>query len=412
MLLPPKSRAPMAGMLAQSAIARFGDQMAAIVYGWGLLDKTGNSWASSLVIAASLGALVAGTLFAGRLIARFGARTVALAGAWSSVAAAVALALLFAAGVSDPFLVAAIAAAGAALDGPAVIAAETNYPQIARLARFDLVRLNAVDDGLDHAAGLVAPAAGAAIVALLGIAAGAGVLAVLGLCAATVLTVALPGFRHRAQAAATPLSTVLRYVRGDVLLFRLTAMFALVIAIFMTLELVLLPAMIAEAGKGADTLAAFFFAAGLGGLAGAAAAGSVLRDLSVPALTALAFLMLACGAAIGALSIDGLVLTLCGALFGLAAGIVSPSAASLFQTWPPKALRADVQAVSGALLFAATPLALLAGGAMADLVPPVIAMAIAAAVLVALAALAWFTLPDPRALRPHWQAPLSRRGAP
>lgn len=42
----------MLGLLAQSGHARLSDQMAAIVYGWGLLKETGSSVTSGLVMAA------------------------------------------------------------------------------------------------------------------------------------------------------------------------------------------------------------------------------------------------------------------------------------------------------------------------------------------------------------------------
>lgn len=394
MLRVASTRTPMIGLLTQSALARLSDQMAAVVYGWGLLEETGNSQASSLVIAASLGALVIGTLFAGRLIALFGARRVALAGVWTSVAAAFAIALLFLDGFSNPVVVAAIVALGAILDGPAGIATETNYPEIARIARFDLVRLNAIDDGLDHAAGLVAPAAGAALVALHGVTAGALVLALLGLSAAVTLTLALPRFRSSQAVAGASLAGALRLIRLDNLLFPLTVMFSLAMGIFIALELIVLPRMIAETGMGAGMLALFLSSAGIGGLAGAATAAPLSRRIPLPSLVAIVFGLMASGVAIAIFAVNAMALTACGALLGFASGIVTPVAVSLFQTRPPKNLRADVQAVSGALIFATTPIALVAGGMAADLVEPYIVMAAFLLVLTMLAALAWFWVPD------------------
>ena len=73
-----KTRKPLFGLLVQSGLGRFADRMAAIVYGWAILQQTGSGLWAGVVIAAHVGVLVIGTLFAGRLIARFGARRVAL----------------------------------------------------------------------------------------------------------------------------------------------------------------------------------------------------------------------------------------------------------------------------------------------------------------------------------------------
>jgi hypothetical protein len=93
------------------------------------------------------------------------------------------IALMLHFGFTNPALIAVLAALGAILDGPSAIASKTHYPQIAKLARFDLIRLNALDDGLDGAATLIAPATGVVLVTSFGLAGGATALAVLGLCA-------------------------------------------------------------------------------------------------------------------------------------------------------------------------------------------------------------------------------------
>jgi MFS family permease len=176
--------------------------MAAVVYGSGLLEASGSSVGPSLVMAASFGALAIGTFFAGRMIGRFGARPVAIAGLWVSLAAAGLIAALAAMGDADPTIIAIIAAAGAILDDPAGVASETKYPQIARLARFDLVRLNAIDDGLDNTSRLNAPALGALVVSALGLAAGSAMIAIVTLLAATLCTASFPAFRTRSTGGA------------------------------------------------------------------------------------------------------------------------------------------------------------------------------------------------------------------
>ena len=127
-----RARWPIVGLMIQSGFARCANQMAEIVYGWAIQQQTGSGLAAGFVMAASVGALVVGTLFAGRIVARWGVRRVALSGAWVSALSACVIASLFAAGHADPLTIAAVAALGAVLDGPATTAVEPNLPAVAR----------------------------------------------------------------------------------------------------------------------------------------------------------------------------------------------------------------------------------------------------------------------------------------
>jgi macrolide resistance protein len=356
----------MFGLLAQSGLARLSDQMAAVIYGWGLLETSGSSAGPSLVMAASFGALVVGTFFAGRMIARFGARFVALAGLWTSLAAAALIAVLTALGNTEPTVIAVVAATGAILDGPAGIASETRYPQIARFARFDLVRLNAIDDGLDNAAGLIAPALGALVVAALGLAAGAAMIAVLSLLAAMLCTASFPAFRTRYNSAGG-VASALRHLAKDRLLISITVLVALIIGLFVAVELVILPrALLAHDGLGARGLVAFLFSAGLSGIVGALLAAPVARRLSLASQLSGATAIMALGIALPSFGLGWIVLIVSGALVGLPAGIVTPAISSLYQIRPPQNLRADLQALLGAIIFSAAPVAIIMAGAAVD----------------------------------------------
>jgi macrolide resistance protein len=357
---------PMLGLLAQSGLARLSDQMAAVVYGWGLLETSGSSAGPSLVMAASFGALVIGTLFAGRLIAHFGARSVALVGLWTSLVAAALIAVLTSLGNADPTVIAIVAAAGAILDGPAGIASETKYPQIARLAHFDLLRLNAIDDGLDNAAGLIAPALGALVVSALGLAAGATLIAILSFLAALLCTASFPAFRTSSHSGGGVASALL-HLANDRLLISTTALLALIIALFVAIELVILPrALFEEEGLGAQALATFLFSAGLSGILGAFLAAPAARWLNLANLLSGATAMMALGVLLPSLGLSWIVLVVSGVLVGLPAGIVTPPISSLYQLRPPQHLRADLQALLGAIFFSAAPVAILIAGVAVD----------------------------------------------
>jgi predicted MFS family arabinose efflux permease len=366
----PKSRLPVVGLLAQSALARLAVQMAAVVYGWGMLKETGSSFSASLIMAASLAALIFGTMFAGRLIARFGAHQIALTGTWLSCVAAFAIAILFSCGLASPYVIAVIAALGMILDGPAAVATETNYPEIARIGGVNLTRLNALDDALDNSATLVAPAAGAALIAGTSVSVALYALALLGALTALILTFALPRFRIPHHASAAGISKAFHFIRTDRLLFPMTVLLCSMLAIFWALELVILPRAISEAGNGPGTLAASLFAAGVGGLSGAVLSGILANKIRIATLVPLAFAMLAASAALLLLLPAIAPLIASGYLMGLASGLIMAPVTTLYQTRPPKFLRADVQSLSAALVLSATPAALLTSGILIDLVQP------------------------------------------
>lgn len=392
-----KTRKPMVGLLIQSGLGRFADRMAAIVYGWAVLQQTGSGFWAGVVIAAHVAVLVIGTLFAGRLIARFGARRVALSGAWLSVLATTAIAILLIQGPVHPLLIAAISALGACLEGPSNIASETNYPEVARIARWDLLRLNALDDSLDHMAGLVAPAAGAGLIVAVGSAYGAVVIAMLCLASALTLTLALPDFVKLPSTRQTSLAPVLHHLRSDKVLFPLTVLFSLVMALLASIQFVILPLSVSQAGLEPTAVATFLVAAAAGSLSGAAAAAFLQSRCSLHIIIAVAFVWLAAGAALLAAGLDPLVLVAAGFVSGVPAGVVSPIAATLYQDRPPKVLRADVQSISGALIYGAAPVAVITAGLLADIFDAGRLLVAISVLLVCVAGLAFVWLPVGRA---------------
>lgn len=388
-----KTSRPLFGLLLQSGLGRFADRMAAIVYGWAILQQTGSGFWAGVVIAAHVGVLVIGTLYAGRLIARFGARPIALTGAWVSVIATSSIAALLTYGTAHPLLIAAITAAGAVFEGPSNIASETNYPEVARIARWDLLRLNALDDSLDHMAGLVAPAAGAGLIVAVGSAYGAVVIALLTVAGAITLTLSLPEFHRLSSASAIELRPVLNHLRGDKVLFPLTVLFSLVMALLAALQFIILPLSVKQAGLDPTAVAMFLVAAAAGSLCGATATSLLQERLYLRIIVPIAFIWLAAGAGLLILGLAPTVLIVAGFVSGVPAGVVSPIAATLYQDRPPRWLRADVQAISGALIYAAAPVAVVVFGVLADTMQTNVLLAGISVLLLVTAAMAFVWLP-------------------
>ncbi|MEQ1576538.1 MAG: hypothetical protein ABL894_02690, partial [Hyphomicrobium sp.] len=111
------------------------------------------------------------------------------------------------------------------------------------------------------------------------------------------------------------------------------------------------------------------------------------------AIIAVAFVWLAAGSALLAVGLDPGVLITAGFISGLPAGVVSPIAATLYQDRPPKVLRADVQSISGALIYGAAPVAVIVAGLLADALDASRLLSAIAVLLICVAGLALVWLP-------------------
>jgi predicted MFS family arabinose efflux permease len=192
-----------------------------------------------------------------------------------------------------------------------------------------------------------------------------------------------------------------QYLAADALLLRLTVLFCAVIAIFASVELMILPRAIKEAGLEAATLASVLFGIGAGGIGGALLAMPFSRLLRLSSLVALVFALLAAAVTVMAVADSPFVFVASGVLAGLGSGLISAPVNTLLQTRPPSTLRANVQSLVGALSVAATPAALLLSAWLADVVQIQIIVIVSAVCLIALSLLAAFWLSKAKDIRLH-----------
>ena len=134
------ARRLLALLLARTGIARLGDQMGTVIYVWAALESGGAFWAG-VVGAAAFAPAAFGAALGGPLVARLGGPAIFLAAGIANAAGTGLLAWLLLGGAPAPWLIAAIVAASALLDLPAIVAAESRRPELARLARVRLFRL-------------------------------------------------------------------------------------------------------------------------------------------------------------------------------------------------------------------------------------------------------------------------------
>lgn len=373
---PAGARRLIALLMARTGLSRLADQMGTVIYVWAALEAGGALWAG-LVGAAAFAPAAAGAALGGPLVARLGGPALFLAAGVANVLGAGLLAWLLLSGAAAPWMIAALVGASAVLDMPAIVAAENRRPPLARLAGLRLFRVNAWDDLLEQGATVGGPALGG--VALLALGAGQAALAVAMLTGAAFLATlaTLPAVRapRRGPPPVWPaLSAAVCALRRDGATAWALSLAAAGLSLFLALEIVVLPAAVRAAGGGPEEATLFLSALGLGAILGGvslALLGAQVERMRMGILFALGLAGVAAGTAAVALApLDRAALAGGGLLAGLAVAPLSPLVATLVQTRPPRAIRADALGLSQAAMLAGAPVAAILLGLAAEAAAP------------------------------------------
>jgi putative ABC transport system permease protein len=373
---PAGARRLIALLMARTGISRLADQMGTIIYVWAALEAGGALWAG-IVGAAAFATAAFGAAFGGPLVGRLGGPPIFLAAGIANALGAALLAWLLLTGTAAPWMIAALVGASALLDMPAIVAAENRRPPLARLARLRLFRVNAWDDLLEQGATVAGPALGG--VALLALGAGHAALVVAMLAGAAFLaTLATLRAVRAPKRVPPPVWSALRAAAGvlrrDGATAWALALAAAGLSLFLAIEIVVLPAAVRAAGGGPKEATLFLATLGLGAILGGASLallGARVERMPMGWLFAVGLTGLAAGTVAVALApLDQAALAGGGLLAGLAVAPLSPLVATLVQTRPPRALRADALGMSQAAMLAGAPLAAVVLGLAAEIAAP------------------------------------------
>lgn len=365
-----RRRLPVLGSVMAGAFSTLGNAVAMVVLPWFVLTLTGSPLWTGVAAAAGVLPMIAGSLFGGGLVDRFGPRWIAFTGDFTSALAVAAVPLLYDLDLLGIGTLVVLIAIGAAMDGPASIAAESRHPELARLAGFRLERVKAIDELVENAGVLVGPALAGVMIALVGVEDTLWLTAGCSLAAAILDVISLPtrrksvGTEDVAIGLAGALEAV-RFLLRDPLLRSLIMLGTLFGIIFGALEAVVMPAFFKATGQSAMSLGLFLSATGGGAIVGTlvyAAWGHRLSGRGILivgcAVEAQAILVLAFAPPIS-------VLIAAGAMAGLATGPIGPIVATAALRHVPVNLRGRVLGAADALELSAIPLAIiLAGGAV------------------------------------------------
>ncbi|MBQ1121366.1 MFS transporter [Streptomyces sp. B15] len=411
-----RSRRPLAGVLAAMAVSLTGTRISAIALPWFVLVTTGSTARTGLVALCEMAPYVLVKAFTGPLVDRVGPRTVSWITDVLSALAVTAVGLLHLVDVLSFWLLLLLVAVIGAARGPGDLSKEIMVPEAAERARVPLERAAGLAGVTERLASTVGPAAGGAVVALLGAQTALFAIACCFASGSAVIVVLLPrrrgSIRDDPDGSARPasegywrrLGAGFRFLRGDPLLLTVIAMVAVTNLLDAAFATLLLPVWARESGNGPGAIGLANSALGIAAVAGslvAAAIGHRMRRRPV----FFAGFLLAGAPRFLILAVDVPLWAVLGvfALGGFGAGFLNPILGALNFERVPGELRGRVNALGDSLAWSGIPLGgLLAGAGVAafGLVPVLLA-----------GGAAYFLTTNLTGLRPEWRE-MDRRKAP
>ncbi|MFD7238712.1 MFS transporter [Streptomyces syringium] len=411
-----RSLRPLAAVLAATAVSLTGTRVSAIALPWFVLVTTGSATQTGLVAFCEMTPYVVVKALTGPLVDRVGPRVVSWTTDSLSAVAAGLVPLLYAVDLLPFWLLLALVAVIGAVRGPGDLAKEIMVPEAAERSAVPLERATGISGVTERLASTVGPAAGGALVALLGPQAGLVVNAACFALGSVIIGLALPrGMGHATEPLAPPeggkepgywrrFGEGFTFLRGEPLLLTIIVTVGitnLLDAAFMT---VLVPVWAKESGGGPAAIGLISSVAGvtavLGSLVAAAVAHRLRRRLVFFAgfliVGAPRFLVLASGAPMWAVLVVF-------AVGGFGGGFLNPILGAISFERVPRQLLGRVRALGDSLAWAGIPIGgLLAGAAVASFGLVTVLVAGGAA---------YFLTTSLAGLRPEWREMDRLRGA-
>ncbi|MFH9195836.1 MFS transporter [Streptomyces anulatus] len=404
-----RSLRPLAGVLAAIAASVTGTRISLIALPWFVLVTTGSATRTGLVAFCEMAPYVLVKALSGPLVDRTGPRTVSWTTDLVSAAAAAAIPLLHTLDLlSFPVLLGLVAVIGSAR-GPGDLAKEVMVPEAAERAGTPLERAMGLSGVIERLASTIGPAAGGALVALLGPMTGLVVNAGCFVLGSVIVAVALPrGTGRPAVAPSAPADAQepgywrrfgegFTYLRGDPLLLAVIVVVGITNLLDAALTTLMIPVWAGESGNGPAAIGLVSTAMGAAAVCGSLIAAMAAHRLPRRAVFLVGFL-LAGAPRFLVLAVDaplGVVLAVF-AVSGFGAGFINPVLGAVFVERVPRRMLGRVNALGDSLAWSGIPLGgLLAGAAVtaAGLTP----------VLLVCGA-AYFLTTTLAGLRPEWRA--------
>ncbi|MFG1703166.1 MFS transporter [Nonomuraea sp. M3C6] len=365
---------PMAGVLAAMAVSLTGTRVSAIALPWFVLTTTGSAAQTGLVAFAEMAPYVMVKALLGPLVDRVGPRRISWVTDVVSAAAAGAVVLLHALDLLPlGALIALVAVVGAAR-GPGDLAKEVMVPEAAERGRVPLERATGLMGVTERLAQTVGPAAGGAVVALLGPLASLVISAACFALGSVVVAWALPrGMGHRAPAQGEEEGYWRRFgqgfafLRGEPLLLAMAVMVGVTNLLDAAFGQVLAPVWAKESGHGPAVVGMNSSVMGLTAVGGSLVAAAVAHRMRRRPVFFIAFLLAGPPRfLILAADVPVWAMVAVFAVSGFGGGFLNPILGAISYERVPRHLLGRVNALGNSLAWAGIPLGgLLAGVAVA-----------------------------------------------
>ncbi len=377
-------------LVAANAVSLTGNVMGAVAIPWFVLTTTGSAALTGVAAFAATGPMVVGSLVAGRIVDRLGARRTSIATDLVSGGTVAAIPLLHALGALELWHLVVLVALGTVFDSAGAAARTSLLPPLAASASIELDRANARFGGAEHIGYLLgAPAAGL-LIALVG---APGVLWIDALSFA-LSAVLLAGVRSDGMPASTlpggpvrrpTLRAAVEAIRRDRVLLTLVIVPMIGALLIDPLAPVVLPVYARDVGGSPVWLGIAVAAYGSGGLAGLVGSPRLRerigrRAIYIGSFAAWPVLYAALALLPGMVVASGLLFGI-----GLVAGLVAPIETTVVQERTPAELLPRVVGLTTAVFRVAGPVAILVVGLLIERLSLGVTLAVLAAGTVALA---------------------------
>ncbi|MFI6085205.1 MFS transporter [Streptomyces sp. NPDC051217] len=403
---------PLVGVLTAMAVSLTGTRVSAIALPWFVLVTTGSATRTGVVAFCEMAPYVVVKAFTGPLVDRAGPRTISWTTDLVSSAAAFAVPVLHAADLlSFPLLLVLVALIGAAR-GPGDLAKDVMVPEAADRGRVPLERATGFAGVTERLASTTGPAAGGALIALLGPLTGLSVNAACFALGSVIIGLVLPRGMGRPvphaplpqDAADTPtepgywrrFGQGFTFLRSEPLLLTIVVMVMVTNFLDAAFSAVLLPVWAKESGNGPSAIGLCAGAGGLAAIGGSLIAAGVAHRMRRRPVFFAGFLLAGAPRWLILASPAPLwTVVVVFAIGGFGAGFLNPILAAVSYERVPRRLLGRVKALSGALSWSGMPLGGLIGGAA------VASIGLAPVLLVGGAA--YFLTTNLTGLRPEWR---------
>lgn len=351
-----------------------GNAVASVALPWLILERTGSAVAAGIVAAATALPLLVSSLISGTLVDMFGRRRMAIISDVLSAGAVAAIPLVDATLGLSILSLALLAILGATFDPAGITARETLLPSVARHAGWNLDRTNGLHEAVWGVAFLVGPGVGGVLIAFIG-AVNTLWLTVVGFVLSALLigVLRLPDAITRSELAIANSGESatkrlwqgtlegLTFVRHESLLLTLGIISAVLVALYMPIEGVILPVYYQAQGSPAH-LGVLIMTMSAGGIVGSLLYGAFGARVKRYPIFAASLVGMALAILGMAFLPDFRIMLVLAALMGVTYGPFNPLMNFAMQTRTPEHLRGRVVGLLTSVGYAAGPLGYLAAG--------------------------------------------------